>query len=132
MYETILGPREHHQVRSADAYRKAHAAAIAKQRRQGARLVVHVDTAPRLARIDFGSWLVDCSCGAGNATDPEWGIALCFGCGAAHTTIVFPDPAIRLNIEAEMLKREGLRNRFWLPGETVEQLRTENAARGVI
>lgn len=131
MYTAILSPREHHNVKTPEDYRRVHATAIARKRRAGHRVLVHADAEPRLARIDFGSWVVDCDCGAGNSTDPEWGFALCFACGAEHTAITFPPRAARRVVETLLLERSQQRDRFWVPGDDVEAIRAENAVRGL-
>lgn len=128
-YQHILGAREHHSVRDVDAYRRAHELAIAKKRRHGHRVVVHGEPGTKVAYVNDGSWVVDCSCGAGNATDPEWGIALCFGCGAVHEHVEFPDEVAE--IEATLLARPRTANRNWHPSESVEDLEAENEARGL-
>jgi hypothetical protein len=131
MVSVIYGPQEHHSVRDVAAYRRAHEQFIARRAATGARLAVHVDEAPRPARIDANSWIVDCDCGAGNATDPSWGIACCYGCGAVHTVIEFPAPATRELVEAALLERRRPFDRAWRPGESVADLAAENVAIGV-
>lgn len=128
-HRVILGPQEHHLCRTPAEYRESHAAKIAKRAARGERISVHVDPAPLEARIDFGSWLVDCPCGAGNATTPAWGFALCYGCGAIHEGVVFPDDWAA--IEATILARPEQWQRAWKSDETVEDLRTENRMIGV-
>lgn len=130
-YTVILGPRELHNVSTPDAYRRAHARAIGRLVGAGARVMVHVMPGPKAARIDFGNWVIDCECGAGNATDPTWGIACCFGCGAVHEDIVFPPPQVRAAIEQLVLARPRIANRFWSPGETVAHVRADNLTHGV-
>lgn len=128
MVPIIYGPQEHHRVRSVEEYRRAQAAFIAKQAQSGARVAVHDSPAPLVARIDANTWLIDCECGAGNATHPDWALACCFGCGAIHTAIVFPDPLLRGAIETVLLGRPRPFDRSWRPGETLETLVAENLA----
>lgn len=125
-HTVILGPREHHLVRDLAGYRRAHAAAIAKKRARGMRVAVHVSKVPLAARVDGGTWLVDCECGAGNAVDPEDRVALCFGCGAVHEGVEVPDPAGIKTIEKLLLARPTQKLRGWRPGETANDLLAEN------
>lgn len=122
-----------HGVRTPEDYRAAHAGAIANLVGRGRRVAVHESADPLVARIDHNRWIVDCECGAGNATDPEWAIACCFGCGAVHAQIVFPDAAERAAIERALLARPRPETRHWDPrvGETLADLWRENAEHGV-
>lgn len=81
------------------------------------------------ARVDAGRWIVDCDCGAGNSTHPEWGIALCYGCGAVREKVKFPKEW--KGVEKELLRRPETVTRNWLSGETVAALKRENAEHGV-
>lgn len=131
MHQVILSAREHHSVRSAEALRRAHASAIARRVRQGHRIAVEESAEPVPARINHGSWLVDCPCGAGCATDTEWRIACCFGCGTVHTVVVFPKDKNLAAIERLILARPRMQNRHWTPDESVKTVRAINAANGV-
>jgi hypothetical protein len=137
MVPFIYTPRDHHGARTPEEYRAKQAAAIAKLQTHGFRCEVHVEPTGVSARIDANTWLIDCECGAGNATDPAWGFACCFGCGAIHTTVLFPDDATL--IEAALIARPNIRSRGWdcagyrgrLAGQTVEDLVTENETIGL-
>lgn len=123
MVSFILGPREHHGVATATAYEQQQASAIARLRESGARFAVHDVRAPLVAFVSANSWVVNCECGAGNAVDPVWGIACCFGCGAIHRSVVFPGDVAA--VEAALLERERPTERHWLPGETPDDLREQ-------
>lgn len=130
MLSVIPSPRERHHVRTPEDYRQKHASAIAQRVSRGARLVVHEVDVAKVARVDWeNGWIVDCECGAGNCTNPEWGFACCFGCGAVHTTIRFPRTWRR--IERLLLARPKQQNRSWQPGETVKDVAALNRAHGV-
>lgn len=124
----LYGPREHHGVKSAADYRKAQAAFLAKKQRRGQRFEVHVERTQAVAFVSAGSWVIQCECGAGNATDPAWGVACCFACGAIHESVIFPDDVKA--IEAALLDRAQPMTRHWLPGESAADLRAETIARG--
>lgn len=126
MVPFLFSPREHHNVQSVEAYRSVHAAFLAKRASRGARYVVHASPAPVTARVDANTWLIDCECGAGNATDPAWGLACCFGCGAVHEAIVFPaDVDV---IEALLLARPDVPRRGWDVGQSLVDLIRENVS----
>lgn len=127
MVSYVYSPREHHNVASAAEYRDAHAKAIRKANRRGSRAEVHTVSNSVVARVDANSWLIDCECGAGNATDPEWGIACCFGCGAVHDVIEFPDLDTSRLIEDVLVERPNPMARFWV-GETLVALAAKNVA----
>lgn len=129
MVPFLYAAREHHAVRSPAEYRERHAQKISEKANTGSRARVHASPVPLAARIDAGSWIVDCECGAGNATDPEWGFACCFGCGAIHEGVTFPDDTVE--IAALLVLRPRPRDRAWQPGEAVDTLRRENADLGV-
>ena len=130
MLSVIPSPRERHHVRTPEDYRRKHKAAVGRRVSRGARLRVHEVEAPKVARVDWeNGWIIDCECGAGNCTDPEWSFACCFGCGAVHTVIRFP--RARRTIERLLLARPKQLNRAWEPGETVGDVRAVNRAHGV-
>ena len=129
MVPFLLTAREHHAVPDAVAYREKHAAAIAARQKRGARYVVHDDPTPVAARVSAGSWVVDCLCGAGNAVDPAWPVAYCFGCGAVHAAVRFPADIDA--ITAALLQRPDPRTRHWTPGDTVNDVRRDNLANGL-
>lgn len=128
MVPIIYCAREHHGVPTIEEYRARHAAAILERRRVGHRVAVHESSALLIARIDANTWCVDCECGAGNATDPEWGIACCWGCGAVHTSIQFPAKDAIAAIEAALLERPRPFHRFWNLPRVVEQLGRDETA----
>lgn len=103
---------------------------------QAAHLAAHNRPAPAeslvafVARVDFGRWLGDCTCGDAPVIDPEWSLACCFTCGTIYRTIVMPAEAA--DIEAALLARAHPINRFWFPQETVADLLAENAANAVV
>ena len=85
---------------------------------------------PTAAYVNDGRWLIDCDCGSGamtTAPGPQ-AIAVCFSCGAVWTTLLFPPPPVRGEIEGLLSARRWRRNQNWKPGETVEDLRRENEA----
>ena len=98
-----------------------------KLQQHGHRVEVH-DSGRLVADINYGAWLVDCECGAGNATGPDWKIALCFTCGAVHK-VSFPK-SYRA-IEKVLIKRPRTENRNWIAGEKLTELRAENRAHGL-
>ena len=130
MVPFILGAREHHNVASAAVYRQKQAEAIALKVRRGARYQIHTIADPIVAYVSAGTWVVSCACGAGNATDPEWGVAYCFACGAQYDHVVFP--AEWAALETALLERPEPAMRHWLPGESVAEIETQTAmmARG--
>lgn len=126
----ILAAREMHGVKSADDYLRRHAAFVARNAKRGARFQVHEDlTGSNPARIDAGRWVADCSCGNTCATDPAWGLACCFACGAIYRSVVFPED--RQAIEAILVERPHPMQRGWDIGETLADLIVENEGIGV-
>lgn len=84
------------------------------------------------AFISGGRWVVACTTsGCANAplTHPDWKVARCFECGAVYEDVEFPEQIAE--ISALLVKRPYPANRNWTPGESVEELRAENAAFGV-
>lgn len=77
------------------------------------------------ARVCHGRWIVDCACGVGVFTHPEWKTACCAQCGTVYTRIVFPWN-ISL-ITQILLERPSRENQNWFPHETVDMLLAENA-----
>jgi len=129
MINFILGPREHHMVRTPDEYQQAQAKFIAQRQEKGARYEIHQVDTPVNARVDHNTWVVDCECGAGNAVDPTWPAAYCFGCGAIHNNVVWP--LNRERIEEILLQRVDVTKRNWRIGESEEDLTRENFELGV-
>jgi hypothetical protein len=133
MVPFFYGPRERHPgVDSVETYRSAHAVFIARKAAKGARYVVHEDAAEYVARIEANSWLVDCACGNGCLTDPEFGIACCYGCGAVLTTVTFPEPVALAQLEALLVARPLPKTRNWTAEEPVDAIVAENEAKGII
>lgn len=130
MISFITTAREQHRVATPEAYRSTHAAKIAADAKAGARYVVHDSPGLTVAYISANRWVIDCECGAGNATDPAWGFACCFGCGAVHEHVQFPTDIDA--IEQALLSRPFPMNRNWRPSETAETLTAENIEHGVI
>lgn len=129
MVNFILGPREHHMVKSPSDYEAAQIKFIEKRQEAGARYTIHTVDTQMLARVDHNSWIIDCECGAGNAVDPTWPAAHCFGCGAVHRNITWP--VNRERLEEILLLRVDVTKRNWQPGETEEDLLRENSELGV-
>jgi len=128
MVNFIMGPQEHHAVKSPEEYRAKQKATIEAKQAQGARYEIHIVGTPASCRIDQNSWIIDCECAAGNAVTPTWPEACCFGCGAIHTMLMWPPD--REKIEGMLLKRPNPAHRNWRPGETLESLAAENRSIG--
>ena len=131
MISFIMTAREHHRVKSAEEYLSRHTQKMNEKARRGSQFRVHEDPEPLTAYVNGGNWIVRCSCGAGNATDPQWRIACCYGCGAIHRTIAFP-PSAALSEGVRLLLDRPVANRNWEPGETVDDLRRENDEHGLL
>ena len=129
MVPFILTPREHHGVRTQEAYLTKHATFIAEAQRGGARYEVHDSPVVVAARVSGNQWVIDCECGAGNSVDPVWNLACCFGCGAIHRTVVVPPDW--LEITRVLLDRIRPATRHWDPRESVEDLIAENVGVGL-
>ena len=100
---------------------------IAKKKVVGYLVDIHDDYDERGAFVDAGRWIINCECGAGNAAHPDWdGMAVCTECGSVHHNVVFPDLAMRRQIEVLLDERPDNRNKFWFAHESIEQLRQEN------
>jgi len=82
----------------------------------------------KLAFIGNGCWRIHCECGEATHTDPEWGIACCFGCGAIWTNVVFPENWRA--IEDLLVQRRLQASRNWEAPETIETLTEEQIAHG--
>jgi hypothetical protein len=82
--------------------------------------------APLVAWIDWGNWAVRCShCRAGLYTHPAWTIACCTDCGAIHRNVVVP--ANYADIEKVLCERADRTLHTWLPHESIDDLRAQNA-----
>ncbi len=88
------------------------------------------------AEINHGRWIVNCpepGCRGASLADPARPIFMCPSCWNAthgHYWLQVEFPTEREAIEAELLARPLAANRNWVPGESVEQLRRDNAAHG--
>ena len=93
------------------------------------------------ARVNHGRWLVDCpGCNSALVIDLDEPVYMCVECGNSANGGAWLQvtlPRNRRAIEAELLKRPFGRNpadaptRNWEPGETVADLRHENAEHGI-
>lgn len=81
------------------------------------------------AEINHGRWIARCQCGGAECVDPDWPFLVCCSCGAGPQNIRFPRD--RKQIESELLKRPDRTTRNWRPGETLADLRQENAEHGI-
>jgi hypothetical protein len=130
MIETPVQVLRTHKIKSADDLMAFAQRQVAKLRQAGYDVAMHEDATPCLARVDMGRWIIDCACGAGNAVHPDWAFAACPACGAIHRTIAYPND--RDDIERVLDERSHQWQKFWRPGETVETLRAENLAHGIV
>lgn len=123
--------RDQYRTKTEGDLRLRHEAMIQKMTDRGVRGVsVHEVSAPKTAEVNHGIWLINCECGSGVAVDPAFSAAYCFGCGAVHTHIDFPDEEDRLNIEHALLSRDHSKNRNWKAEETLADLLVEGVAHG--
>ncbi len=88
-----------------------------------------------IARVDQGYWLVDCdACASATVVDDEDLFVICPRCGSGGRWREVIMPTERVEIEEILLMRPGFRdanlNRFWFPGEIVDQLAEENLVNG--
>ncbi len=130
MIFVIQTARDQHGVHDLEQWREAQRQHVARRQRAGIRAAVHDSPAPLHAYVNLGRWVCDCECGAGNATDPDWGLALCFDCGAMHP-VIFPRADERAEIERLLLARPLSRNRNWIPGESIAELAADNLVHDV-
>lgn len=84
------------------------------------------------AYVNVGRWVADCPfCKGGIACWSEMPDGACYDCGRIHT-IVFPDAEVMAQGEEILSFRPGDHDKNWFPQvETVDDLKAENAARGV-
>lgn len=140
MIETVVQRLRHHKITSAEDYLRVATKQIAKLQQAGYDVAIHEDPTTCHAYINYGRWIIDCACGAGNAVDPAFAFAVCVACGAIHRDIRYP--ADRAAIEATLSDRARAVNRNWEPteiahargrerGDTLASLQAENAAHGV-
>lgn len=108
------------------------------------------------AYIDFGRWAVRCECGQNNYADPLERVMFCARCGNGNSgmarPVIFPQEGMRKKIEKAILARPVVEHplakndvdkarlakpyfdgllRCWHPGETLDDLVTENLAHGI-
>lgn len=84
---------------------------------------------PTFAYVSDGRWVAECrdeSC-SGAELVTEGQPMLCGSCGSV-SQVIWPDQVAE--IEALLMKRKP-RNRHWLLGETIDQLKLENRIGGV-
>lgn len=124
----LEGPADGHRsyrVRDAGSYLAAHYHAL----KRNGRPEQWESTEEKIAYVNHGRWVIDCECGNGCLTGPEWDVACCFDCGCTHTAIRFPDTATA--IEQLLIARPARANQNWRAPETEADLRRENAAHGL-
>ena len=86
------------------------------------------------ANVDHGRWIVHCPCGSARMTAP--GVLFwCPDCGNQwagrdQVPVVWPPADVKALIEA-LLDVRALPDRFWLVGETVEDLASQNQVLGL-
>lgn len=130
---TALTAADVHRVKTVEEYRNAH--------RNYRRAIGPTRSERPAVFVNGWKWCIVCanpSCDnrpavfvtAWDGERPVSGLACCFehDCGAIYH-VDFPDEAEA--ICAILAKRPSLRQRSWLPGETLEQLRAENRSIGV-
>lgn len=135
LHDVIGTPVEMHQVASAEAYiQRAKEFLVA----HGGRPIIAESEQRPHAYVSHGVWVCQCVCGNGCSAHPEWGIAVCFECGALYRPIFPKDRAVG---EAALVARPDQRTRNWFPhdevarrhglgkGETVASLERENRQR---
>lgn len=117
-------------VNTQEDARLLHLAKVNEKQKLDEDAEVHDVDTPFTAFVDWGRWIILCTCGAGVAVHPEWTSQYCFGCGAVFSAVVFPSD--RDEIEATLVQRHK-NNRFFLPhrGETLETLKQENRDHGL-
>jgi hypothetical protein len=86
------------------------------------------------AYVNHGRWVADCpDCNGAELVTPNEPMMCdaCFneGNGGAYRAVVFPRS--QREIEAQLAIRPEPEHRNWAPGETVAQLRAENAEHGI-
>ena len=94
------------------------------------------------AYVNQGRWIAECPWGCGSAlvasrNDARFMCTACWNADAGGLWLPVVYPAQKAAVERELLKRPARDGfaapvRNWYPGETVDDLRRENALRGVI
>ena len=123
-YKVIQTALNLHGVRDAEQYGTFHEYFMARNAK-----TTTVVEGSVVAYLNHGRWVIDCDCGAGAATHPEWRVSRCFACGAVRSGVKFPNGW--RGIEKVLMKRTDETNRNWYPGETAADLRAENADHGL-
>lgn len=96
---------------------------------------------PLVARVNHGTWIASCSCGARGLPTPGMVVFLdvplgwCVRCGnqgwgGGWRRVVAPPLDERRAIEAVLLLRPNVEDRNWEPGETVAVLVAQNREHG--
>lgn len=84
---------------------------------------------PKWAYVNWGRWVIDCDCGAGNAVDVTTRMAACLSCGLVHHAVRLPRE--HEAIEHALSRRTYAWNQNWNRDETLEQLEAENIEHGL-
>jgi hypothetical protein len=80
--------------------------------------------------VSNGKWLIECPCANCPMLEPEWdGLALCYDCGAIYEGLALPPDAAE--IEAILIKRPKLGQRYWAPGQSLDTLIAINTELGI-
>jgi hypothetical protein len=98
---------------------------------------------PLIARVNHGTWIASCDCGAPPGGVPSAGGLVwfeapwiwCLSCqnaanGHAWRAVDVPPPRLRQQIDAVLAYRPEVETRNWNPTETVADLVAENRAHG--
>lgn len=86
-----------------------------------------------VARINTGRWIVDCPfCAGAELWDEETGLFFCFSCRNAaaagdYLRVQIPDAGVRAMVEEHLTRERPFKARNWNPGETVDDLRRQDA-----
>lgn len=86
-----------------------------------------------VARVNSGRWIVDCPfCEGAELWNPETDIFFCCSCRnadaeGAYLRVQIPDAAIRSMVEEHLVRERPLKARHWEPGETLDDLRRQDA-----
>lgn len=90
-----------------------------------------VDRRTVIAEVNHGRWIVRCPfCPGAELANTTSSLFFCCGCRnaqAGHRYLRVTLPVQRVAIEVELLKRPDGETRNWLPGESVADLRLQNA-----
>lgn len=98
------------------------------------------DAEPVQAFVDGSRWIARCPnpvCGGAERVNFETGVFFCCECrnaavGHDYIRVAFPARKTRDLIEGVLLRRPDWRFRAWLPGETVNDLKAQNLANGIV